>query len=66
LQDLTERDELRTVVAGLEDRATGMEAQIAELRRKEDSRQKSQMRQGLQERGESLPEKEFQRAIQSP
>jgi myosin heavy subunit len=43
-----ERDELRTVVAGLEDRATGLEAQIAELRRKEDSRQKSQMRQGLQ------------------
>lgn len=43
-----ERDELRTVVAGLEDRATGLEAQVAELRRKDDARQKSQMRQGLQ------------------
>lgn len=43
-----ERDELRTVVAGLEDRATGLEAQVAELRRKENARQTSQMRQGLQ------------------
>jgi chromosome segregation ATPase len=43
-----ERDELRTVVAGLEDRASGLEAQVAELRRKEQARQKSQMRQGLQ------------------
>ena len=43
-----ERDELRTVVAGLEDRASGLEAQIAELRRKDQARQKSQMRQGLQ------------------
>ncbi|MEX1044998.1 MAG: hypothetical protein WEC73_02615 [Chthoniobacterales bacterium] len=44
----TERDELRTIVAGLEDRATGLEAQVVELRRKEDARQTSQMRQGLQ------------------
>ncbi len=43
-----ERDELRTVVAGLQDKNTGLEAQVAELRRKEESRQKSQMRQGLQ------------------
>lgn len=43
-----ERDELRTVVAGLEDRAAGLEAQVAELKRKEQARQKSQMRQGLQ------------------
>jgi hypothetical protein len=43
-----ERDELRTVVAGLEDRASGLEAQVAELRRKDQTRQKSQMRQGLQ------------------
>jgi uncharacterized protein (DUF3084 family) len=43
-----ERDELRTVLAGLEDRAAGLEAQIAELRRKETARQTSQMRQGLQ------------------
>jgi cell division protein FtsL len=43
-----ERDELRTVVAGLEDRATGLEAQVAELRRKDNARQTSQMRQGLQ------------------
>jgi hypothetical protein len=43
-----ERDELRTVVAGLQDKNTGLEAQIAELRRKEEARQKVQMRQGLQ------------------
>lgn len=43
-----ERDELRTVVAGLQDKNTALEAQIAELRRKEESRQKVQMRQGLQ------------------
>ena len=43
-----ERDELRTVVAGLEDRAAGLEAQVAELKRKDMARQKSQMRQGLQ------------------
>jgi uncharacterized protein (DUF3084 family) len=43
-----ERDELRTVVAGLEDRNAGLEAQIAELKRKEIAREKSQMRQGLQ------------------
>lgn len=43
-----ERDELRTVVAGLEDRAAGLEAQVAELKRKEQARQTSQMRQGLQ------------------
>jgi cell division protein FtsL len=45
---VAERDELRTVVAGLEDRASGLEAQIAELRRKDQARQKTQMRQGLQ------------------
>lgn len=43
-----ERDELRTVVASLQDKNTGLEAQVADLRRKEESRQKSQMRQGLQ------------------
>lgn len=43
-----ERDELRTVVAGLEDRAAGLDAQVAELKRKEQARQNSQMRQGLQ------------------
>lgn len=43
-----ERDELRTVVAGLQDKNTALEAQITELRRKEESRQKVQMRQGLQ------------------
>jgi predicted nucleic acid-binding Zn-ribbon protein len=49
LADITaERDELRTVVAGLEDRAAGLQAQIAELSRKEQARQQSQMRQGLQ------------------
>jgi uncharacterized protein (DUF3084 family) len=43
-----ERDELRTVVAGLEDRNAGLEAQVAELKRQDVARQKSQMRQGLQ------------------
>lgn len=44
----TELDEVRTLLAAAQDRNTGLEAQIGELRRKEESRQKSQMRQGLQ------------------
>jgi len=43
-----ERDELRTVVAGLEDRANALQAQIAQLQRKEQDRRGSVMRQGLQ------------------
>lgn len=45
---IIERDELRTVVSGLEDRVSGLQAQIAELSRREQARQESQMRQGLQ------------------
>ena len=43
-----ERDELRTVVAGLEEKNSALQAQITELRRKDDARRKTQMRQGLQ------------------
>jgi hypothetical protein len=43
-----ERDELRTVVASLEDRASSLQAQIAQLQRKEQDRRGSVMRQGLQ------------------
>ena len=44
----TELDEAKALLTAAQDRNTGLEAQIAELRRKEDARQKSQMRQGLQ------------------
>jgi len=44
----TELEEVRTLLAAAQDRNTGLEAQIGELRRKEEARQKSQMRQGLQ------------------
>jgi len=44
----TELDEVKTLLAAAQDRNTGLEAQISELKRKEEARQKSQMRQGLQ------------------
>lgn len=44
----TELEEAKALLTAAQDRNTGLEAQIAELRRKEDARQKSQMRQGLQ------------------
>ena len=45
---IAERDELRTVVAGLEDRNSALQAQIAQLQRKDQDRRGSVMRQGLQ------------------
>lgn len=44
----TELEETKTLLAAAQDRNTGLEAQISELRRKEEARQKSQMRQGIQ------------------
>lgn len=44
----TELTETKTLLTAAQDRNTGLEAQVAELKRKEDARQKSQMRQGLQ------------------
>ena len=44
----TELEETKTLLAAAQDRNTGLEAQISEYRRKEESRQKSQMRQGIQ------------------
>lgn len=44
----TELDETKTLLAAAQDRNTGLEAQIAEYRRKEEARQNSQMRQGIQ------------------
>jgi predicted nucleic acid-binding Zn-ribbon protein len=44
----TELEEARALLTAAQDRNTGLEAQMAELRRKEQARQKSQMRQGLQ------------------
>jgi predicted nucleic acid-binding Zn-ribbon protein len=44
----TEMDEAKALLTAAQDRNTGLEAQITELKRKEDSRQKSQMRQGVQ------------------
>lgn len=44
----TELDETKTLLTAAQDRNTGLEAQVTELKRKEESRQKSQMRQGLQ------------------
>jgi len=43
-----ELDEVKTLLAAAQERNTGLEAQISELRRKETARQKSQMRQGVQ------------------
>jgi len=44
----TELEEAKALLTAAQDRNTGLEAQMAELRRKEDARQKSQMRQGIQ------------------
>jgi peptidoglycan hydrolase CwlO-like protein len=44
----TELAEVTTLLAAAQDRNTGLEAQVSEYKRKEDARQKSQMRQGLQ------------------
>lgn len=44
----TELDETKTLLVAAQDRNTGLEAQISEYRRKEEARQKSQMRQGIQ------------------
>ena len=44
----TELEEVRTLLTAAQDRNTGLEAQIAEFKRKETARQKSQMRQGVQ------------------
>lgn len=44
----TELEEVKTLLAAAQDRNTGLEAQVGELRRKEEARQKSQMRQGIQ------------------
>ena len=46
--DAAELEEVKTLLAAAQERNTGLEAQISELRRKETSRQKSQMRQGIQ------------------
>jgi len=43
-----ELEETKTLLAAAQDRNTGLEAQISEFRRKEEARQKSQMRQGIQ------------------
>jgi hypothetical protein len=44
----TELEEAKALLTAAQDRNTGLEAQMSELKRKEDARQKSQMRQGLQ------------------
>lgn len=44
----TELTETKTLLTAAQDKNTGLEAQITEFKRKEDARQKSQMRQGLQ------------------
>jgi cell shape-determining protein MreC len=44
----TELEEVRTLLTAAQDRNTGLEAQLAEFKRKETARQKSQMRQGVQ------------------
>ena len=44
----TELEEAKALLTAAQDRNTGLEAQMSELRRKEDARQKSQMRQGIQ------------------
>lgn len=44
----TELQEAKALLTAAQDRNTGLEAQISEYKRKEEARQKSQMRQGLQ------------------
>ena len=44
----TELAETKTLLTAANDKNTGLEAQVSELKRKEEARQKSQMRQGLQ------------------
>jgi len=44
----TELEEAKALLTAAQDRNTGLEAQMSELKRKEDARQKSQMRQGIQ------------------
>lgn len=44
----TELEETKTLLVAAQDRNTGLEAQISEFKRKEEARQKSQMRQGIQ------------------